>query len=97
MSGYYNILPTILIDIFIILLFEGLVFFLYLIKQEEQIISNQFNKFLLNIRKKEEQITNPVKKQLIETARQQLNTYIPTAMKKEQTDIETSYRNGLII
>jgi len=97
MSGYYNLLPTILIDIFIILLFEGLVFFLYLIKQEEQIISNQFSKFLLNIRKKEDKITDPVQKQLVETARTQINNYIPTAMKKEQTYIETSYRNGLII
>jgi hypothetical protein len=97
MSGYYNILPTILIDIFIILLFEGLVFFLYLIKQEEQIISKELGKFLLIIRQKEENITDPLQKKLIETAREQINNYMPIVMKQDQKYIETLYKNGLII
>ena len=49
MQNYYNILSVILIDIFIILLFEGLIFFLYLFKQEESLVSGQISDLLTSL------------------------------------------------
>lgn len=48
MHNYYNIIPAILIDVFIILIFEGLLFFLYLEKKEENIITSQLDNNLQN-------------------------------------------------
>lgn len=97
MDNYYNILPIILIDIFIILVFEGLVFFLYLVNQQEKIISNQLGKFLALLNEKKANITNPTQKQLLDATTQQLNNYIPRSIKQEQLYNETSYKNGIII
>jgi len=97
MHNYYNILPTILIDIFIILVFEGLVFFLYLVKHEENIISNQLNDFFVLLNQKKANITDPTQKQLLDFVNAQLNNYMPIAMNKEKTYNDTLYKNGLII
>ena len=97
MDNYYNILPIILIDIFIILVFEGLVFFLYLEKQQEKIISNQLGKFLALLNEKKTNITDPTQKQLLDATTQQLNNYIPRSMKQEQLYNDTTYKNGIII
>ena len=97
MNNYYNILPIILIDIFIILVFEGLVFFLYLVNQQEKIISNQLGKFLALLNEKKANITDPTQKQLLDATTQQLNNYIPRSMIQEQLYNETTYKNGIII
>lgn len=45
MYNYYNILPIILIHIFIIILFEGMLFFVYLMKKQEEIVSEQLDNY----------------------------------------------------
>jgi hypothetical protein len=97
MHNYYNLLPIILIDIFIILLFEGFVFFLYLVKQEENIISKEMNNFFVLLNYKKTQITNPVQKQLLNNITQIINNFIPNGMKQEQLYAEILYKNGMII
>ena len=97
MNNYYNILPIILIDIFIILVFEGLVFFLYLVKQQENIISSQLGNFLALLNEKKSNITDPTQKQLLNFTITKVNNFMPLAISKEQTYNDISYKNGIII
>lgn len=84
MHNYYNILPTILIDVFIILVFEGLLFFLYLDKQQEKIIKNQLNTVKNN---------NPTIANIINS----YNNYVNKSKLKEKHYNETQYKLGIIL
>lgn len=96
MHNYYNILPTILIDVLIILIFEGLLFFLYLEKQQEKIISTQLLDFLdkLHIAKSEQDNSA---KQILKVITEIANPYVKTSMNDEKEYNEKQYKLGIII
>ena len=100
MHNYYNILPTILIDVLIILIFEGLLFFLYLEKQQENIISNQLNDFIEKVNQTKIQKTDNTTTDTI-TIFSMLSSiikpYIEISMANEKAYNEKQYKTGLII
>lgn len=100
MHNYYNILPTILIDILIILIFEGLLFFLYLEKQQENIISNQLNNFFEKINQTTQQTTNDTTAyttNIFSTVSIIIKPFIELAMANEKAYNEKQYKKGLLI
>ena len=85
MHNYHNIIPVILIDVIIILLFEGLVFFLYLAKEQEHIIKNEIGSSLnINI--------NPG----VPYVYQVVDIIIKKSMDNEEENINKAYTNGVI-
>ena len=96
MHNYYNILPTILIDILIILIFEGLLFFLYLEKQQENIISNQLNNFFEKINQTKQQTTDDTTT-IFSTVSSIIKPFIELAMANEKAHNEKQYKKGLLI
>lgn len=46
MGNYFNIIPIILLDAFIILLFEGILFFTYLLQIQEKIVKEQLQNYI---------------------------------------------------
>ncbi len=97
MHNYYNILPTILIDVLIILIFEGLLFFLYLEKQQENIISNQLNEFMNKLYQNTSSSQDQSIKQLITIAEEIMKPHIKTSMENEEKHNTSQYKLGLII
>jgi uncharacterized protein YacL len=99
MNNYYNILPTILIDILIILIFEGLLFFLYLEKQQENIISNQLNNFFEKINKNKQQTTDNTTPDTTIFSKVSIiiKPFIELAMANEKQYNEKQYKKGLLI
>ena len=49
MVNYFNILPIILLDVFIILIFEGILFFTYLLKLQEDLVKKQLLTYIERI------------------------------------------------
>ena len=100
MHNYYNILPIIVIDIFIILVFEGLLFFLYLLKEQERIISEQLTTVLNNINKKKQDNNLSHTNELFTYIKLQLESYIQSFMQlfmyNEEKYINKTYINGII-
>ena len=45
MHNYYNIIPSVLLDILVIFLLEGIVFYKFLFPMEKQLASNQLDNF----------------------------------------------------
>lgn len=45
MHNYYNIIPSVLLDIFVIFLLEGIVFYKFLFPMEKELASKQINDF----------------------------------------------------
>lgn len=97
MNNYYNILPIILIDVFIILLFEGIMFFLYLIIQQTNIVSNEITAFFESINKTKLSLTFQETRPLFDAINTQLNKIMPPLMQNEKIYIEKEYNNGLQI
>ena len=96
MHNYYNIIPIIIIDIFIILVFEGLLFFLYLAKEQQHIISNQLHKVFENINEKKKQ-NNILDSNVVFTyIKKYIEPYMKQSMLIEQLNISQDYVNGLI-
>ncbi len=85
MHNYHNIIPVILIDVIIILLFEGLVFFLFLAKEQEKTVINEIGE-ALNINRPE----------LVSEVEQTLDLIIQKTMNNEKEYINKEYINGLI-
>ena len=85
MHNYHNIIPVILIDVIIILLFEGLVFFLYLAKEQEKIVTHEVSG-ALNINRNPEE---PILEQIVDTI-------IKQSMDNEEQYINKEYTNGVI-
>ena len=83
--NYHNIIPVILIDVIIILLFEGLVFFLYLAKEQEKIVTHEVSG-ALNINRNPEE---PILEQIVDTI-------IKQSMDNEEQYINKEYTNGVI-
>ena len=100
MSNYYNMLPIIIIDIFIILVFEGLLFFLYLLKEQEKIISSQLTKVLNNVNKKKQDNNLSHLNELFTYLKLQIDSYVQSFMKlcmnNEEQYINKTYINGII-
>jgi len=99
MHNYYNILPTILIDILIILIFEGLLFFLYLEKQQENIISNQLSDFFDKINQTKQQSTQQTTDDttIFSMLSDIIKPFIELAMANEKAHNEKQYKKGLLI
>jgi len=99
MHNYYNILPTILIDILIILIFEGLLFFLYLEKQQENIISNQLSDFFDKINQTKQQATQQTTDDttIFSMLSDIIKPFIELAMANEKAHNEKQYKKGLQI
>jgi hypothetical protein len=99
MHNYYNILPTILIDILIILIFEGLLFFLYLEKQQENIISNQLSDFFDKINQTKQQATQQTTDDttIFSMLSDIIKPFIELAMANEKAHNEKQYKKGLLI
>ena len=91
MHNYHNIIPVIILDVLIILIFEGLLFFLYLEKQQENIINRELNKFFEKI-KTENQQNN-----LFTILNQIFTPHIEQSMYNEEQFISKQYKNGIII
>ena len=99
MNNFHNILPIICIDIFIILLFEGLLFFLYLDKQQENIIFKQLMKFFENNNEDVSKQQSPqTQEQTIKLLlRLFVAPYIKQSMDGEKFHIKKQYEIGVII
>lgn len=93
MHNFYNILPTILIDILIILIFEGLLFFLYLEKMQENIINDQLNNFFKKLSDSKSS-SNDILYLFIENT---LQPYIKNAIDQEYQYNTNQYKLGIII
>jgi len=50
MHNYYNILPSVLLDILVIFLLEGTVFYKFLFPMEKQLVSNQLDDFTTQLK-----------------------------------------------
>jgi hypothetical protein len=95
MHNYYNILPTIIIDVLIILVFEGVLFFLYLAKEQEKIVNNQIDKVIVELNKvKKEQ--NIEYQNIFSYISKKLQPYIEKNMANEEKSINEDYKLGLI-
>ena len=95
MHNYHNILPTIIIDVLIILVFEGLLFFLYLAKEQERIVNNQIDNAMVEL--------NNVKKQqskeyqnIFSFISNKIQPYIEKNMVYEENYNDKQYKLGLI-
>ena len=97
MDSYYNILPIILIDIFIILLFEGLMFFLYLIQKEENIINNQLNAFMALLNQKKLEHNDTATQIALQKGNEYISNTMEISMKNEESYIAEQYKYGIII
>jgi len=95
MHNYYNIIPIILIDIFIILVFEGLLFFLYLAKEQQHIISKQLHAVFNKINEKKKQ-TNTLDTNVFTYVKKYIEPYMKQSMLIEHLNISQEYVNGLI-
>ena len=96
MHNYYNILPTILIDVFIILVFEGILFFLYLAQQQENIINNKLDDVMIQINESKKQL-NTTYQSLFSYISNIIQPNIENNMAQEQYYNEKNYKLGLII
>jgi len=111
MHNFYNIIPIILIDIFIILVFEGLLFFLYLVKEQQHIISKQLHIVFKNINKQKQKynildtntdtntdtnINTNINTNIFTYVKKYIEPYIKQSMIIEKLNISQEYINGLI-
>ena len=96
MHNYYNILPTILIDVFIILVFEGILFFLYLAQQQENIINNKLDDVMIQINESKKTL-NTTYQLLFSYISNIIQPHIENNMAQEQSYNEKNYKLGLII
>ena len=96
MHNYYNVLPIILIDVLIILIFEGLLFFLYLEKQQEKIITNQLSDFFDKLNQSKAQ-QNDDTEDIISMFGSIVKPFIEISMANEKEFNESQYKKGLII
>jgi hypothetical protein len=96
MHNYHNILPTIIFDVFIILVFEGLLFFLYLAKEQENIVNNQINNIMSQLNeaknKKFTQYQN-----IFNYISYKLEPIIKNNMVYEKYYVEKDYKLGMIL
>lgn len=112
MNNYFNIIPTILIFIFIILLLKGLGFFIYLIVLVEKLITTQLNNVVLKFKYELEQfklrnssyttiiellLDNQLFSEYITSSQQDLNTFLQNSMDNEKQHLNESENIGLII
>ena len=88
MHNYYNIIPVILIDVIIILVFEGLVFFLYLAKEQEHTINNEVSGAL--------NINRTTGTGLMKIGEDSLDIIMKKSMDNEEQYINKEYTNGVI-
>ena len=96
MHNYYNVLPIILIDVLIILIFEGLLFFLYLEKKQEKIITNQLSDFFDKLNQSKAQ-HNDDTEDIISMFGSIVKPFIEISMVNEKEFNESQYKKGLII
>ncbi len=83
--NYHNIIPVILIDVIIILLFEGIVFFLFLAKEQEKTVINEIGEALNTNRKKS-----------TDNAELALDLLIQKSINNEEEYINKEYTKGVI-
>ena len=88
MPNYHNILPYILTTIFFILLIEGIIFFTYLIKQQELIIKEKIQQILNN----RHIINIPGVSQFVKIL---IDSKIELGMYKEKSFIDGEYKLGV--
>jgi hypothetical protein len=96
MHNYYNIIPIILIDVFIILVFEGILFFLYLAQQQENIINNKLDDVMIQINESKKTL-NTTYQLLFSYISNIIQPHIENNMAQEQYNNEKNYKLGLII
>lgn len=106
MYNYYNIIPIILIHVFIIILFEGLLFYFYLLDTAEKTVSSQLSSYLstvfTNLNKYQTEtplfqqtINNKLSGQIYSGINDKILEIINTSKDKEANYIDSRYSNGV--
>lgn len=95
MHNYYNIIPSTLLDILIIFLLEGIVFYKFLFPMEKELAGNQLEDFNKKLQK---YITDASEKaNLTDDIRATINQYIMLITKDEKEYIRESSKYFLIV
>jgi hypothetical protein len=95
MHNYHNILPTIIIDVLIILVFEGLLFFLYLAKEQERIVNNQIDNAMVELHNVKKQQSKEYQN-IFSFISNKIQPYIEKNMVYEENYNDKQYKLGLI-
>jgi hypothetical protein len=95
MHNYHNILPTIIIDVLIILVFEGLLFFLYLAKEQERIVNNQIDNAMVELHNVKTQQLKEYQN-IFSFISNKIQPYIEKNMVQEKNYNDKQYKLGLI-
>ena len=90
MFNYHNILPYILTTIFFILLIEGIIFFTYLVKEQELLIKKSIQQILNN------KFNIAYDNDVINYIKMLIESQIALSMYKEKSFIDDEYKLGVI-
>lgn len=106
MYNYYNIIPIILIHVFIIILFEGLLFYFYLLDAAEKTVSDQLSSYLsvvfTNLNKYQAELplfqqtaNNKITGGIHSSISEKITSIIEESKDKEEKHIQNRYSNGI--
>jgi hypothetical protein len=88
MHNYYNIIPSLLLDILVIFFLEGIVFYKFIFPMEKNLAANQLTQF--NTKLKAEMTSPIIQKNLDDASRQALQTNLDIITKTEKDFIKQS-------
>ena len=95
MHNYYNIIPSVLLDILVIFLLEGIVFYKFLFPMEKKLVSNQLDDFTIQLQTYINDLT--VHPNLNDEIRTVIKQYIMLITNDEKTYISESSKYFIIV
>lgn len=95
MHNYYNIIPSVLLDILVIFLLEGIVFYKFLFPMEKQLVNNQLDNFIKQLQTYVSNAT--VQANLNNEIRTAIKQYIMLITNDEKTYISESSNYFIIV